>query len=105
MLKIVFKYIRYFYVHAHDFNRHQISLYNKYILLSILSHKISARIQDCIQEEGKESAPVYLLGISQNPIQLHVVAALEGVGGSLARKEVPQFSDNFCNGRGQFRGT
>jgi len=44
---------------------------------------------------------VYLLGISQNPIQLHVVAALERVGGSLARKEVPQFSDNSCNGRGQ----
>lgn len=31
---------------------------------------------------------MYLLGISQNPIQLHVVAALEGVGGSLVRKEV-----------------
>lgn len=60
MFKIMFKYFDTFtFVHAILIVIR--FLFNKYILLSILSHKISARIQDCIQEEGKEGAPCICL--------------------------------------------
>lgn len=50
--------------------------------MALSDAKFLAHIQDYIEEEEeqekREVRLVYVLGINQNPIQLHVVAALEG---------------------------
>jgi len=71
-------------------------------LLSILSHKISTRIQDCIQEEGKEGAPHVFAWNKPEPNSItRRGCTRRGWWQSGEKGGFLQFSYNFCNEQSQ----